>query len=280
MEVTDLVQNSQKLLESIKKTLKQSDFVTDKLTKNLSDIESALDLKTPEREGRGMSDCMSMSKKRSKSVARSRFERRFSSEDVLESKSRTASSSLDRSGQWSRLAAMLESAPVLSEATVREWAAEMFVALETLHRWGVTCRDLHPGNILLDESGHLLLTFQLYWRGVDSPVSEEAVAGLYAAPETTKIFPVTPAADWWSYGALLFRLLTGKSLSSCYPGGIFSHTIITFPEFLSPEACSLLTELLRYDPTERLGGGVNGSDDIKCHPFFSSIDWQVVYECL
>lgn len=105
---------------------------------------------------------------------------------------------------------MLESAPVLSETTIREWAAEMFVALETLHRWGVTCQDLHPGNILLDENGHLLLTFQLYWRGVDSSISEEAITGLYAAPETTKIFPVTPAADWWSYGALLFQLLTGK----------------------------------------------------------------------
>lgn len=77
-EVTHLVENSQKLLASIKQTLQQSELVTDKLTKNISDIESALDLGRPETEGKQVLD--SISKKRSKSVARSRFERRFSSE--------------------------------------------------------------------------------------------------------------------------------------------------------------------------------------------------------
>lgn len=109
--------------------------------------------------------------------------------------------------------------PRLSEATIRSWAAELLVALETLHRWGIICRDLHPGNILLGDHGHLLLTFQIHWRGVDSLMSAAAIEGLFAAPETTKVFPVTPAADWWSYGALLYQLLSGKvscGKSSCY----------------------------------------------------------------
>lgn len=127
---------------------------------------------------------------------------------MTESRPRTASSSIDRRSEWSRLAADLP--PRISESLVQNWAAEILVALETLHRYGVICRDLRPANILLDGSGNVLLTYQAHWTGVDSLVSEEAIAGFYAAPENLSIFPITPAVDWWSFGALLHELLTGK----------------------------------------------------------------------
>ena len=76
----------------------------------------------------------------------------------------------------------------------------------------------------------------------------------------------------------LFLFLVLKELISCYPEGILQHTTLTFPDFLSPEACSLLTELLRHEPRERLGSAVNGAEDIKCHPFFHSINWKSLYD--
>lgn len=36
---------------------------------------------------------------------------------------------------------------------MRQWAAEMLVALEALHEQGVLCRDLNPRNLLLDQAG-------------------------------------------------------------------------------------------------------------------------------
>ncbi|XP_063507936.1 ribosomal protein S6 kinase-like 1 isoform X2 [Pongo pygmaeus] len=39
------------------------------------------------------------------------------------------------------------------EEQVKQWAAETLVALEALHEQGVLCRDLHPGNLLLDQAG-------------------------------------------------------------------------------------------------------------------------------
>ena len=39
------------------------------------------------------------------------------------------------------------------EEQVRQWAAEMLVALEALHEQGVLCRDLNPRNLLLDQAG-------------------------------------------------------------------------------------------------------------------------------
>merc|ERR1719348_1645009 len=46
------------------------------------------------------------------------------------------------------------------------------------------------------------------------------------------------------------------------------------PQFLSPEAQSLLRALFKRNPANRLGGGANGINDIKNHPFFASIDWD------
>ncbi|TPP61034.1 Ribosomal protein S6 kinase [Fasciola gigantica] len=46
------------------------------------------------------------------------------------------------------------------------------------------------------------------------------------------------------------------------------------PQFLSPEAQSLLRALFKRTPTNRLGYGPNGFEDLKSHPFFASINWD------
>lgn len=41
----------------------------------------------------------------------------------------------------------------VKEEKVKQWAAEMVVALEALHEQGVLCQDLNPRNLLLDQAG-------------------------------------------------------------------------------------------------------------------------------
>ncbi|XP_036129960.1 ribosomal protein S6 kinase-like 1 isoform X1 [Molossus molossus] len=160
------------------------------------------------------------------------------------------------------------------EEQARQWAAELLLALEALHQQGVLCRDLNPRNLLLDPAGHIRLTYFGQWSEVEPLCCREAVDNLYSAPEVGGISELTEACDWWSFGSLLYELLTGMALSQSHPSGIQPHTQLQLPEWLSRPAASLLTELLQFEPSRRLGTGVGGVHRLKSHPFFSTIRWS------
>ena len=73
--------------------------------------------------------------------------------------------------------------------------------------------DLGMRNVLLGENGHILLSFTSQWPEVDHiPSSSD-----WIAPEVRDAFEffgsrekVHFSADWWSLGAILFYLVTGK----------------------------------------------------------------------
>jgi len=46
------------------------------------------------------------------------------------------------------------------------------------------------------------------------------------------------------------------------------------PQFLTPEAQSLLRVLFKRNPGNRLGHGENGIENIKAHAFFRPINWD------
>ncbi|XP_065792296.1 ribosomal protein S6 kinase delta-1 isoform X2 [Muntiacus reevesi] len=161
----------------------------------------------------------------------------------------------------------------IPEGCIQRWAAEMVVALDALHREGIVCRDLNPNNILLNDRGHIQLTYFSRWSEVEDSCDSDAIERMYCAPEVGAITEETAACDWWSLGAVLFELLTGKTLVECHPAGINTHTTLNMPECVSEEARSLIQQLLQFNPVERLGAGVAGVEDIKSHPFFTPVDW-------
>ncbi|XP_072265954.1 ribosomal protein S6 kinase delta-1 [Pyxicephalus adspersus] len=163
---------------------------------------------------------------------------------------------------------------IIPESCIQRWAAEIVVALDALHREGIVCRDLNPNNILLNDRGHIQLTYFSRWMEVEDSYDSEAMERMYCAPEVGSILEETEACDWWSLGALLFELLTRKALVDCHPAGITTHTSLNMPECVSKEARSLLQQLLQFNPLERLGAGVAGVEEIKSHPFFTGVAWE------
>ncbi|XP_060687456.1 ribosomal protein S6 kinase delta-1 isoform X1 [Hemiscyllium ocellatum] len=164
----------------------------------------------------------------------------------------------------------------IPESSIQRWAAEIAVALDALHQEGIICHDLNPNNILLNDKGHIQLTYFSRWSEVDDSCDSSAIEKMYCAPEIGGTAEETESCDWWSLGAILFELFTGKPLFQCHPAGINTHTALNMPDHMSKEARSVVQQLLQYNPSERLGAGASGFEDIKSHPFFSTLDWSTV----
>ncbi len=71
----------------------------------------------------------------------------------------------------------------LPEPALRQYAAELVLALASVHAQGYIHRDLKPDNILLDSRGHLKLTDLGLCKKVDSKAAWSE-PGVITAPET------------------------------------------------------------------------------------------------
>ncbi|XP_063333211.1 ribosomal protein S6 kinase alpha-2-like isoform X1 [Pelmatolapia mariae] len=174
---------------------------------------------------------------------------------------------------------------MFTEEDVKFYLAELALALDHLHSLGIIYRDLKPENILLDEEGHIKITdFGLSKEAIDHDKRAYSFCGTieYMAPEVVNRRGHTQSADWWSFGVLMFEMLTG---SLPFQGKDRKETMalilkakLGMPQFLSPEVQSLLRALFKRNPANRLGAGPEGVEEIKRHRFFASIDWNKLYK--
>uniref|UniRef100_A0A7N4P0V1 non-specific serine/threonine protein kinase n=1 Tax=Sarcophilus harrisii TaxID=9305 RepID=A0A7N4P0V1_SARHA len=173
---------------------------------------------------------------------------------------------------------------MFTEEDVKFYLAELALGLDHLHKLGIIYRDLKPENILLDEEGHIKLTdFGLSKEAIDHEKKAYSFCGTveYMAPEVVNRQGHTHSADWWSYGVLMFEMLTG---SLPFQGKDRKETMtlilkakLGMPQFLSTEAQSLLRALFKRNPANRLGSGTDGAEEIKRHIFYSTIDWNKLF---
>ncbi|XP_031247447.1 serine/threonine-protein kinase AtPK2/AtPK19-like [Pistacia vera] len=166
------------------------------------------------------------------------------------------------------------------EELARIYAAEIVSAVSHLHTKGIMHRDLKPENILLDADGHVMLTDFGLAKQFDENTRSNSMCGTieYMPPEIILGKGHDKAADWWSVGILLYEMLTGKPP---FIGGnrqkVQQKIVkdkIKLPAFLSSEAHALLKGLLQKEPGKRLGTGPRGSEEIKQHKWFKSVNWK------
>jgi p90 ribosomal S6 kinase len=176
--------------------------------------------------------------------------------------------------------------------------------------------DLKPENILLDDEGHIALTdFGLskeYTDEADGKTYSFCGTVEYMAPEVVNRKGHDQSADWWSFGVLMYEMLTGDLpftsedrkttmhmilkyvcgwenyrrvrlasercttllLTQCSPVSYWwLRARLTMPQFLSVEAQSLLRKLFKRSATSRLGM----VSEPGMPPFFSNVSFPPSY---
>jgi Tol biopolymer transport system component len=158
-----------------------------------------------------------------------------------------------------------------------EIAAQMCAGIEAAHENGVVHRDLKPANVIVAPDGRVrLLDFGLAKAFENSPdgsdpslsptmTSAGTVAGMilgtaaYMSPEQARGKPVDRRADLWSFGCVLYEMLTGVSL---FAGETISDSLAailrkepdwsSLPKDTPPMIRLLLRRCLTRDPNKRL----------------------------
>lgn len=156
------------------------------------------------------------------------------------------------------------------EERVVLYAAEIACGIDFMHGMGVTYGDLSPKTVLLMKDGHIRISHP----GLNSSVKKISP---YTSPESCDNKPVTKQSDWYSYGALVYEMLTGMAPFYAENETDMKKAIwqdkIRFPHHVSETAREFVMSLMEKDPSARLGQQFS---DIREHPFFAAISWSDV----
>ena len=191
-----------------------------------------------------------------------------------------------------------------NENEAKFFAAEIALALNSIHQMDILHRDLKPENILINEEGHIRLTdfglssyekadrnLKKVLQEIQDELIEKALKRRrisikhqretrhgtcdYTAPEILSGQVPTAAADFWSLGVILYEMLfgfspfAGRSQSETALRIIHFNRSLRFPQNskVSPVAIDLLENLLCSIENRYT------FEQIVSHPFFKGFDF-------
>ena len=147
-----------------------------------------------------------------------------------------------------------------------KYAAQICDALDAAHKKGITHRDLKPANILVTKAGIKLLDFGLAKMGPAIQAGEGtmtmALTGKgeilgtfqYMSPEQVTGQEADPRSDIFSFGLVLYEMLTGKrAFEGSSPASVIAAIMERPAPSIADVAPPALDRLLQTLPGERSG---------------------------
>ncbi|CAK5087281.1 unnamed protein product [Meloidogyne enterolobii] len=196
------------------------------------------------------------------------------------------------------------------------YASEILCALEFLHKCKIIHRDLKPENILVGKDWHIMLSDfgtskiinseQTNKEQLPQQILDDVTTTLpppptsspnknsggvrssfvgtahYISPEVLKSEDVGSECDYWALGAIIFQMISGQPPFRAVNEYKILKKILGldfhFPEGFPSIAKQLVSGLLVYKPSERLGSAANGGiEALKRHEFFKNVNWENIF---
>ena len=140
-------------------------------------------------------------------------------------------------------------------------------------------RDLKLDNVLLDCYGHCKISDFGMCKKIEPDGKAQTFCGTpdYIAPEILQGQRYNYSVDFWSFGVLLYEMLTGYSpFHGEDEEELFQaiqHNEVIYPSNISENSILIVKMLLERDPIKRLGVKTSPHGEIRQHNFFNKIDW-------
>ncbi|KAI8846478.1 kinase-like domain-containing protein [Chytridium lagenaria] len=160
-----------------------------------------------------------------------------------------------------------------AEEDAKFYVSEVLISLQYLHSENIVYQ------ILLDTTGHIKLADFGFAKIVRSTTQSFCGTPDYIAAEVVANHPYTKAVDWWSFGVLVFELVSGKTpfgddTSEKIYDNITAGRIKWHPT-IKGSCKDVIKRLLDLDPSRRLGSNGDGAE-IRAHPWFKNVNWKKV----
>lgn len=186
-----------------------------------------------------------------------------------------------------------------TEDQTKFYLSEVYIAIKYLHSKGIIHRDIKSENIMLTDTGHIilidfgsakkLLNDSHNNNNNNNNVTTSSFVGTAECmpPEVIEGKSYSFEFDWWSFGVLMYEMIYGYvPFRDVYQDGVLDLVLHSEPTYhkyvpcadkrikVSNETIDLMKRLLQKNPLNRID-----ELEIPQHPFFKGINFDNVESC-